>query len=82
MSLNIVFARCQVTEDDCRSLLYCDFSDPKSDSANYIEVRDVEQLRHIVEGYLEEYNNLTKKPMNLVMFRSGASGFGCRVSKE
>ena len=59
----------KVTEDDLRSCMYCDFSDPKSDSNNYLEVRDVEQLRHVVEQYLEEYNNLSKKPMNLVMFR-------------
>ena len=59
----------KVTEDDMRSCMYCDFSDPKSDSNNYIEVQDVEQLRHVVEQYLEEYNNMSKKPMNLVMFR-------------
>ena len=59
----------KVVEDDIRSLIYCDFADPKSDSKNYIEVRDLEKLRIIAEGYLEEFNNLSKKPMNLVLFR-------------
>ena len=58
-----------VLEDDLRSLMYCDFSDPKSDSNNYMEVRNMENLRVVVEGYLEDYNNFSKKPMNLVMFR-------------
>ncbi|XP_076459412.1 dynein axonemal heavy chain 7-like [Babylonia areolata] len=59
----------KVTEDDIRSLIYCDFADPKSDAKNYVEVRDLEQLRVVAEGYLEEFNNLSKKPMNLVLFR-------------
>ncbi|XP_059164025.1 dynein axonemal heavy chain 7-like isoform X1 [Physella acuta] len=59
----------KVTEDDLRSLMYCDFADPKSDSRSYVEVRDLENLRHITEGYLEEFNNMSRKPMNLVLFR-------------
>ena len=58
-----------VTEDNLRSLLFCDFADAKSDAKNYVEVHDLEALRRIVENYLDEYNNLSKKPMNLVMFR-------------
>jgi dynein heavy chain len=59
----------KVTEDDMRSMVYCDFSNPKSDKNDYIEVREMESLRHVVEGYLDEFNNLSKKPMNLVLFR-------------
>lgn len=58
-----------VTEDDMRSLMYCDFSDPKSDSRLYMEVPDLNSLKTIIEGYLEEFNNMSKKPMNLVLFR-------------
>ncbi|CAG2187902.1 DNAH [Mytilus edulis] len=60
---------CKVTEDNLHSLVYCDFADPKSDSKHYVEVRDLEQLCHVVEGYLEEFNKMSKKPMNLVLFR-------------
>lgn len=59
----------QVGETELRRLLYCDFANPKADTRNYIEVTDLEGLRNIVEGYLNEFNNMSKKPMNLVLFR-------------
>ena len=59
----------EVSEHDLHSLMYCDFLDSKADPRPYIEVSDLKQLRKIVEGYLDEYNNMSKKPMNLVLFR-------------
>jgi len=59
----------KVVEDDLRSLMFCDFSDLSDHQKNYLEALDMEKLGHIVEGYLEEFNSMNKKTMNLVMFR-------------
>jgi len=59
----------QITINELRNLIYCDFADAKVDIRLYQEVSDLEQLREIVETYLSEYNSMTKKPMNLVLFR-------------
>lgn len=57
-----------IGENGLRKLIYCDFANLKADSKFYMEVLDLNHLRNIVEGYLKEYNNMSKKPMNLVMF--------------
>jgi len=52
-----------------RSFVYCDFGDPKADQRYYTEVKNLDELKTIVEGFLDEFNGLSKKQMNLVLFR-------------
>ena len=59
-----------VSEDNLRSLIYCDFGDPKNEQRRYLEVTNLDQLRTVSEQHLDEFNQITKKPMNLVLFRS------------
>lgn len=74
----------KLTENDLRKLIYCDFSNPKAVNKHYVEVHDSEQLRSVVETYLVEFNNMSKKPMNLVLFRFAIEHLSriCRVLKQ
>ncbi|XP_030383339.1 dynein heavy chain 7, axonemal [Scaptodrosophila lebanonensis] len=74
----------QLEEADFRQLIYCDFTNPKADTKNYVEVQDLEELRSVVEAYLVEYNNMSKKPMNLVLFRFAIEHLSriCRIIKQ
>lgn len=74
----------ELDESDMRKLMYCDFTNPKADTRNYLEVQDLEELRIVVEAYLVEFNNMSKKPMNLVLFRFAIEHLSriCRIFKQ
>lgn len=73
----------KLVESDLRKLLFCDFTNPKADNKLYLEVEELESLRYTVESYLVEFNNMSKKPMNLVLFRFAIEHLSriCRIIK-
>eukprot|EP00055_Hartaetosiga_balthica_P018142 m.129163 g.129163 ORF g.129163 m.129163 type:complete len:2586 (+) comp9459_c1_seq4:2-7759(+) len=56
-------------DDDMRSLFFGDYMMPGADPRIYDEVQNMDMLRETIEEYLSEYNQLSKTPMGLVMFR-------------
>jgi len=59
----------KITEVQLRNLIYCDFHDPIAEHKMYIEIQDWDALAEAVEEYLAEYNDISKTPMDLVLFR-------------
>eukprot|EP00741_Cyanophora_paradoxa_P002212 tig00000555_g2144.t1 len=58
-----------VNEEKLRSLFWGDYMVAGAADRRYDEVTDMAALTKVIETYLDEYNQLSKKPMNLVMFR-------------
>ncbi|TMW55097.1 hypothetical protein Poli38472_013859 [Pythium oligandrum] len=65
-----------VTATDMRNLFFGDYLDPDASPRLYKEVDvklegdfdGIQQLIACLDGYLTEYNGISRKPMNLVMF--------------
>lgn len=64
-----------IDDHELHALMFCDFVNVKSDPRPYLEVTEPDKLRKTVEGFLDEFNNMSKKPMNLVLFRFVLSFF-------
>jgi len=58
-----------LTDDNLRSLFFGDYMISGADPRKYDEVQDMDKLREVMEEYLSDYNQISKTPMSLVMFR-------------
>ncbi|NXN55853.1 DYH3 protein, partial [Rynchops niger] len=74
----------KISDDDIRSLFFGDYLIPDSNVKVYDEITDLKQLTTVMEYYLEEYNNVSKAPMSLVMFKFAIEHISriCRVLKQ
>ncbi|EDS43082.1 dynein-1-beta heavy chain [Culex quinquefasciatus] len=74
----------QLNETNLRGMMFCDFTNPKADTKLYLEVMEMEELGFVVESYIVEYNNMSKKPMTLVLFRFAIEHLSriCRIIKQ
>lgn len=59
----------KVEDDDLRSLMFGNYTTPDAAVKFYEEVASVSQVSETIKGRLDEYNLVTKAPMNLVVFR-------------
>ena len=57
-----------VDDDDIRYLLYSSYTDPKASKKKYKRVRDIEGMQKNMVQYLDDYNQISSKPMKLVLF--------------
>ncbi|CAL8305136.1 unnamed protein product [Lota lota] len=74
----------KVEDEDIRSLFFGDYGKPDADPKAYDEVRDLKALQEVMEFYLDEFNNCSKAPMSLVMFKFAIEHVSrlCRVLKQ
>ncbi|EUB58895.1 Dynein heavy chain 7, axonemal [Echinococcus granulosus] len=56
----------KVTDEDVRSLMFGDYM---SDDQVYDEVANMQELKQRMQYFLDDYNSVTKTPMNLVLFQ-------------
>ncbi|XP_072168572.1 dynein axonemal heavy chain 3-like [Diadema setosum] len=59
----------KLIDDNIRSLFFGDFGNPDSDDKTYNEITNLKELTGTMEFYLAEYNQISKTPMSLVMFK-------------
>uniref|UniRef100_A0A669PS64 Dynein axonemal heavy chain 3 n=1 Tax=Phasianus colchicus TaxID=9054 RepID=A0A669PS64_PHACC len=80
----IFFQMVKKTTSDSFNLFFGDYLKPDSNVKVYDEITDLKQLTAVMESYLEEYNNTSRAPMSLVMFKFAIEHISriCRVLKQ
>ncbi|CAI8026112.1 Dynein heavy chain 3, axonemal [Geodia barretti] len=58
-----------VVDDNIRSLFFGDYMIPGAEPKIYDEVQSFSDLTSVIENYLDDYNQMSKAPMKLVMFK-------------
>uniref|UniRef100_A0A803TCL5 Dynein axonemal heavy chain 3 n=1 Tax=Anolis carolinensis TaxID=28377 RepID=A0A803TCL5_ANOCA len=73
-----------IQDENIRKLFFGDYFNPSSDAKIYDEITDLKKLTSVMEYYLEEFNNISKAPMSLVMFGFAIEHISriCRVLKQ
>uniref|UniRef100_A0A673Y3P9 Dynein axonemal heavy chain 3 n=1 Tax=Salmo trutta TaxID=8032 RepID=A0A673Y3P9_SALTR len=74
----------KVVDETIRSLFFGDYAKPDSDAKAYDEITDLHVLTNVMDYYLDEFNNISKAPMSLVMFKFAIEHISriCRVLKQ
>ncbi|XP_071775394.2 dynein axonemal heavy chain 3 [Centroberyx gerrardi] len=74
----------KVVDETIRSLFFGDYAKPDTDNKAYDEITDLRALQEVMEFYLDEFNNCSKAPMSLVMFKFAIEHISriCRVLKQ
>ncbi|XP_037391966.1 dynein heavy chain 3, axonemal [Pygocentrus nattereri] len=74
----------KVTDENIRGLFFGDYGKPDTDVKAYDELTDLRALTEVMELYLDEFNNVSKAPMRLVMFQFAIEHVSriCRVLKQ
>uniref|UniRef100_A0A8C3V7F3 Dynein axonemal heavy chain 3 n=1 Tax=Catharus ustulatus TaxID=91951 RepID=A0A8C3V7F3_CATUS len=80
----VFFQMVQETTLNSFNLFFGDYIKPSTSVKVYDEITDLKQLTSVMEYYLEEYNNISKAPMSLVMFQFAIEHISriCRVLKQ
>ncbi|XP_072535232.1 dynein axonemal heavy chain 3 [Salminus brasiliensis] len=75
-----------VSDENVRGLFFGDYGRPDADAdpKPYDELTDLRALTEVMERYLDEFNNVSKAPMSLVMFQFAIEHVSriCRVLKQ
>ncbi|KAM4624509.1 dynein axonemal heavy chain 3 [Polymixia lowei] len=74
----------RVADENVRNLFFGDYAKPNADSKAYDEITDLQALQEAMEFYLDEFNNHSKAPMSLVMFKFAIEHISriCRALKQ